>query len=79
MPASSVRTLSWRARAPAGSMASIRGRHAAGVDDLLERRERDHRRRAAPSSLTASASPVGSSPATRSPQLPGAADPALRA
>jgi hypothetical protein len=37
-----------------------------GVDDLLPCRERDHRR-PPPSSLTASASPAGSRPATRSP------------
>ena len=43
------------------------GRGAGGVDDLLERHQPGHGRRAAPSSLTASASPAGSSPATRSP------------
>ena len=42
-------------------------RDAGGVDDLLERRQRDHDGRAAPSSRTAAASPAGSSPATRSP------------
>jgi hypothetical protein len=42
-------------------------RDAGGVDDRLEHCQRDHGRRAAPSSRTASASPTGSSPATRSP------------
>ena len=42
-------------------------RDAGGIDDRLEHRQRGHERRTAPSSLTASASPAGSSPATRSP------------
>ena len=42
-------------------------RDAGGVDDLLEHRQRDHRRPVPPSSRTASASPPGCSPATRSP------------
>jgi hypothetical protein len=43
-------------------------RDAGAVDDLLQRRQRDHDCRDAPSSRTASASPAGSSPATRSPR-----------
>src|SRR5204863_1855591 len=42
-------------------------RGAGGVDDLLEHRQRDHRRLVPPSSRTASASPPGSSAAARSP------------
>ena len=42
-------------------------RDAGGADDLLQRRQRDHDCRAAPSSRTAAASLAGSSPAIRSP------------
>ena len=42
-------------------------RDARAVDDLLQEAQRDHRRPDAPSSSTASASPAGSSLATRSP------------
>ena len=45
-PASRVRTLSCRARTPAGSMASIRGAAPEASMTSSERRQRDHRRAA---------------------------------
>ena len=74
MPSSRVRTFSCRARTPIGQHGLDPRRDAGGVDDLLERRQRDHRR-VAPSSRTASASPAGSQPGDQVAEPLGAADP----
>ena len=75
MPGSRVRTSSCRARTPMGSSASIRGAMPERVDDLLQDRQRDAHRRAAPSSRTASCLPGGFQAGEQVAEPLGAGDP----